>query len=390
MRLHILGLPHTISNNDFSHCAYTGKILRFPEMMQSVGYEVFHYGVEGAETAATRQFNVMDRDEWDEVRRECLRESHPDRSDEELDSSNDFIGDLANVGNDLYQTFNTRVKYLLEKNVEPGDAICIPFGHGHSQAVTDFMQKGEVFVVESGIGYPDSFSQFRVFETNAWYHHELGRMAITGNDYWSVIPNYFDVREWGYNPIPQNFVVYFGRITEIKGMEIVREFARHRPDVVVKVVGQGDPSEYVSEPNMQYHPPLSGTDRSLLLGNAQAVLMPTRYVEPFGGVAVEAQLCGTPVLGSSYGSFTETIENRKTGFQCRTLGDFLSGYEAIEDGKLDRAYIRYRAERKYDMFNVAKEYLTYFLQLSDLSQRQGWYTYRSQYGPVLKAGVLGH
>ena len=189
---------------------------------------------------------------------------------------------------------------------------------------------------------------------------------------------------------PQNFVVYFGRISEIKGLEIVREFARHRPDVVVKVVGQGDPDPYLSEPNMQYHPPLSGRARSRLLGNAQAVIMPTRYVEPFGGVAVEAQLCGTPVLGSSFGAFTETIENGKTGFQCKTLGDFLAGFEAIEDGRLDRNYIRKRAESKYDMFQVAHEYNNFFLQLSDLRSRSGWYTYRSQYGPVTKAKQLDH
>jgi len=390
MRLHILGLPHTITNNEFSHCAYTGKILRFPEMMQSVGYEVFHYGVDGAETLATKQIPVMDREEWDALRKQCLREARPDRPAEELDRPNDFIGDLGNVGNILYKTFNRRLPYLLDKYIESGDAICLPFGHGHSEAIRDHAFKGEVFVVESGIGYPDSFSQFRVFESFAWYHHELGRAGITGNDYWTVIPNYFDSRDWDFNDNPQNFVVYFGRIDHIKGLEIVREFARHRPDVVVKIVGQGNPQPFLSEPNIQYHPPLSGRDRSKLLGNAKAVLMPTRYIEPFGGVTVEAQLCGTPVLGASYGSFSETIINGKTGFRCSTLGDFLAGYEAIEDGKLNRLAINQNAVGRYDMFNVAHQYRDYFQQLSDLKENEGWYTYRSRYGPITRAGKLDH
>ena len=390
MRLHILGLPHTITTSEYSHCAYTGKILRFPQMMQSVGYEVFHYGVDGAETTADKHVSVMMYEEWDELRRTCLKRLKPDRPQEELDRPQDFIGDLADVSNDLYKSFNHRVKVLLEKYVKPGDAICLPFGHGHYSAVYDFWQKGEAYVVETGIGYPDSFSQFRVFESNAWYHHELGRSGKTGDDYWTVIPNYFDTKEWDFNPNPQKFVVYFGRIAELKGLEIVREFARHRPDVMVKIVGQGDPNPFLTEPNIQYHPPLSGRDRSKLLGNAQAVLMPTRYIEPFGGVTIEANLCGTPVLGSSYGSFTETIGNGFNGYRCNTLGDFLAGFEAIENGKLNRYAIRQHANKRYNMYAVAERYDEYFQQLDDLKNGEGWYTYRSRYGPIERAGKLDY
>ena len=52
MRLHLPAIPHTITSAAYSHCAFTGKVLRFPRMMMSVGYEVYHYGVEGSETDA--------------------------------------------------------------------------------------------------------------------------------------------------------------------------------------------------------------------------------------------------------------------------------------------------------------------------------------------------
>jgi hypothetical protein len=46
------------------------------------------------------------------------------------------------------------------------------------------------------------------------------------------------------------------------------------------------------------------------------------------------------------------------------------------DGKFDRQYIRDRAVRKYDMYNVAKQYKYVFNTLLDLydSKKNGWYS----------------
>jgi len=138
-------------------------------------------------------------------------------------------------------------------------------------------------------------------------------------------------------------------------------------------------------PNLTYKPPIHGKDRAQFLGNAMAVLMPTRYVEPFGGVTVEAQLCGTPVIGSSYGSFTETIKHGVTGFTCRTLGDYLSALEKIEEGFLERSTIRNVAVDRYDMYKLANDYDNVFQQVSDVRKGAGWYSTRSKIGEVKKS-----
>ena len=52
MRLHLPAIPLTITSAAYSHCDFTGKALRFPRMMMSLGYEVYHYGVEGSESDA--------------------------------------------------------------------------------------------------------------------------------------------------------------------------------------------------------------------------------------------------------------------------------------------------------------------------------------------------
>jgi glycosyltransferase involved in cell wall biosynthesis len=374
MRLHLCGLPHTQTTNEFSHCAFTGKVKRFAPMMQSVGYDVIHYGVEGAHSGATYDVNLMSFDEWTGIRTKLFKEIYGDRDA----MPTDFIGDLANTGNELYQTFNARLKIQLGRNLDKHDIICLPFGFAHDTAIKDFPNAK----VETGIGYPNSYQDFRIFESNAWYHYEIGREGRSGHDYHWVIPNYFKVDDWDFNPTPERYVAYFGRLSHIKGVNIISEMAQARPDLQFKICGQGDPTPFLTSPNIEYVPPIHGRERSNFLGNAMAVIMPTRYVEPFGGVTVEAELCGTPVLGSSFGSFTETVEHGKTGYQCRTFGDFLAGLEKIENGEIFREYVRQFAVERFDMYKLAHKYDGVFRQINDISTDKGWYSRRSIIGPV--------
>lgn len=87
--------------------------------------------------------------------------------------------------------------------------------------------------------------------------------------------------------------------------------------------------------------------------------------------------CGTPVLGSSFGAFTETIEHGENGYRCRTLGDWLTGIERIEAQELaPRDCIRSAAVNRYSMWNVAARYDAVFRQLGAL-WTEGWYSRRN-------------
>ena len=110
IRLHILGLPHTITSNEFSHCAFTGKVLRFGPMMLSRGFEVYHYGIESAEIICTKHIDIMKVDEWIEYKKQSFKYLDSSLSDEEIEmrvlDKKRFIGDLGNTGTPLYYEFN--------------------------------------------------------------------------------------------------------------------------------------------------------------------------------------------------------------------------------------------------------------------------------------------
>lgn len=159
-----------------------------------------------------------------------------------------------------------------------------------------------------------------------------------------------------------------------------------KPDTEIKVISdniiQIDGEEYEFSPlDVQWPDIRTQTDgvigaraKSDMLRNALAIIMPTRYVEPFGGSGVEAQLCGTPVISSDFGCYHETIEHGQTGFRCHTLGDYLEAIKAVPG--LDRRYIAERAKSLYGLVPVGKKYDSVFKQIVDLS-KNGWYTKES-------------
>jgi glycosyltransferase involved in cell wall biosynthesis len=367
MKLHLLGLPHTVTDDAHHHCAYTAKVQKLPAMMRPHGYEIIHYGVAGAQTASNEHVDIMTRAEQNGLR------GH-DGSDHSK-----FVGDDGDISTPLYKEFNRRLRNALRERVALNDLVLLPFGWGHAQAV-----HGLPFtLVESGIGYPNLYDGatnvvHRIYESYAWLHYHHGMTQRIGINYEWVIPNYFDVDEWTARPkTTPNTVVYLGRLTPLKGLPTVVEIAHQRPDLHIIICGQGDPTPYLTEPNIEYRAPITGRARSDLLGNAMAVLMPSIYAEPFGGVNVEAQLCGTPMLTTDCGAFTETVEDEVTGFRCHTLGDWLAGLERAPE--LDRKYIAARARRLYGFERVGKMYDRAFQQINDLVTGAGWYSPRSAF-----------
>lgn len=396
--LHLPGVPHTVTHPRFSHCAFTEKVRKFAPMMVAEGWPVIHYGVAGAQSGATEDVDLMTEAEQEEL----LGRKHGD-------DPTRFVGSDADVTTPLYRQFNYDLRRELEARVKPGDIICLPFGRAHQEALNDFPllaadRDQRAWAVETGIGYPETFVPYRIYESEAWRHYHLGhpRRGGQGSNWEWVIPNYFVADEWpmgfGDGDGSGPYVLYFGRLNDQKGLLVVCELARRRPDLRFVICGQGDPSYYVAQsPNIEYLPPKQGRDRAKLLGGALCVLMPSLYVEPFGGVTVEAQLCGTPVLGAVYGSFTETIDHGFNGFRCRTLGDWLAAIELVEKWDrltppmdrlilMDRPAIRECAVGRYSLEAVGPLYTAAFETILTLAG-DGYKAHVSHLGPITKAIV---
>jgi glycosyltransferase involved in cell wall biosynthesis len=351
MKLHLIGLFHTQHNLAHSHCAFTGKALRFPKMMIPHGYEIVEYSNEGSESLAQDKVQMLSVQELKKFFK---------RKD------SDFFGDNAVVGCRGHEIFEERLIEALRTRVTEYDIICHPFGHAHEKLLSLFPR---CFHVETGIGYPTLMKgSYRIFESYAWMHYHQGKEGRNGTNFEWVIPNYFDLEDWEPSYKAGDYIAFLGRVCQVKGMDTVLEIAK-RTDKKIRVAGQGDIGPW-EHPNIEFLGPISGRERSEFLRNASCAIMPSVFTEPFAGSGVEAMLCGTPLIAVDYGAFTETVMHGVTGFRCHVLSDWL---EAINEApELSREYIARRARSLYSLEACGRTYDKVFRQLQTLVG-EGWY-----------------
>jgi mannosyltransferase OCH1-like enzyme len=377
-RLHLPAIPYTITSDEYSHDAFTGKVKRFSPMMQSLDYEVYHYCIEGSESGG-KQIELMTKEEWNQLRIDSLifldSSLTREAAEAKLNDPKTLIGTLANYTTPLFKVFNRRFREALPKNYRSNstDIVCVPLGHSYDDAI-----QGQT-VVEFGIGYNNSFANYRIFESYSWFSKVVGQEKKDPNNYWFVIPHAFDTEQLRPVPTPtlqRPRVGLLGRVVAEKGCHVIAEIAKHFPHVDFVLCGQGDPGPFLTSPNISYKPPIHGDERATYLSSCVATLCPTTYLEPFGCSAVESQLCGTPVISVDSGGYVETVEQFKTGLRCHTLADFCRGVQLALDGKFDRTYVRDRAVRLYDMYNLAKNYDYVFQNVLDIYRptKNGWYS----------------
>jgi glycosyltransferase involved in cell wall biosynthesis len=343
-------------------------------MMGSLGHEVFHYGAEGSQVqdCCVEDVTVLSRAEQEG----WFGKFNPDTLYEV-----DWTGQAP-----YWQVLNMRAAAEIIKRKRPGDFLCLIAGVMNLplvQAVGDDMP-----AVEYGIGYNGPFAKYRVYESYSHMHKIWGVQGgydPDGKFYDVVIPNYLNPADYPFRAEKGDYYLYIGRLVKRKGINVAVETCK-RLGVKLKIAGQGclkvegnriyaTDGEVYEGDNLEYVGCVTGAKRAQLYGQAIATFVPTIYVEPFGTVAVESQMAGTPAITTDWGAFPETVEHGKTGFRCRTLDHFL--FAARNAPMLDREYIHRRAVANYSMDRIRWRYQEYFQMLSDLWGK-GWYTERER------------
>src|SRR5207302_9427958 len=84
---------------------------------------------------------------------------------------------------------------------------------------------------------------------------------------------------------------------------------------------------------------VSGEEKVRLLAEAQAMVFPIQWEEPFGLAMIEAMVSGTPVLATPRGAASEVVDAGITGWIAPDVDGLLAA-----DGRLDDIDLRRCAE----------------------------------------------
>lgn len=360
MRFHVLGFAHTKTSPEYCACAYTQKVWKLCQMLRGLKHEVIHYGAEGSYPECSETVDVLS-----DAAQKAVYDYDKTRSFFKWDPNDS-----------AFQLFNRNAIFEIVKREQPQDFLLCMGGTWHKPIADHFPA---MTVVEPGIGYEGIFSRFRVFESYAWMHYMYGRLGsaqVDGTWFDAVIPNYFDETQFEIRP-KKDYFLYFGRLIPRKGLRVVADIAE-RLKIKVLCVGQGALSDPGAGPDdcgitseyLEHRPAVGIEERKILMAEARALFLPTYYLEPFGGVAVEAQMSGTPVITTDWGAFPETVRHGETGYRCRTLEQFIWATKNVH--LLSSRVCRQWAVENFGLDRVAGMYQEYFEMLFSLWGK-GWY-----------------
>lgn len=234
--------------------------------------------------------------------------------------------------------------------------------------------------IEIGIGHRSSFARFRIFESQFQMNWTAGQEGQgNGNFYDCVIPGFFDPEDFEYNDKKEDYFLYLGRVISLKGIFVAQEVCQKMGKKLV-VAGFGYDKDanavdakafedLLKMPNVEYVGFAGKEKRKELMKNAKALFLPTLYMEPFGYVVLEANMCGTPVITTDFGAFPETVVDGLTGFRCRTFKEFCDAVKDIDQIKPENCQ---EWAMQYTLDKVAPMYKRYFSQILKLIGK-GWY-----------------
>jgi glycosyltransferase involved in cell wall biosynthesis len=357
---HLLGLAHIPTTKDVPSCAYTQKVVNLAKMLTELGHHVILYCTEGSDVPNVEMVTVGS----EETRKRVYGD---------YDWHKEFF--KHNPKDEVHQEFNTRAIWEINARKQERDFLLCPMGN-YDKPISDAVK---LMTVESGIGYTGVFCDKRVFESYAWMHYIYGLLhEDNGSWYDTVIPNSYNIKDFPYESQPagakDDYYLYVGRLITRKGLQIAIETTK-AIGATLLVAGQGDLKnvdgrDFSVFDHVHHVGTVDAVKRFELMSHAMSVFVPTYYIGPFEGVAVEAQLCGTPVITTDWGVFAETVKQGVTGWRCRTFKEFVDAAQQWQTIRPDDC--RSWAVSHYSTDVVKLQYQAYFDRLNDLWS-EGWY-----------------
>jgi glycosyltransferase involved in cell wall biosynthesis len=204
------------------------------------------------------------------------------------------------------------------------------------------------------------------------------RTPLPRQNWVATVHHGFPEQNFTFHPGPGSYLAFLGRIAREKRVDRAIAIAK-ACGWPLKIAAKVDPSDLLyfkdeiaplmEHPLIEFIGEIPDSDKSAFLGQAQAMLFPIDWPEPFGLVMIESLACGTPVVAYRGGSVDEVIENGVTGFVVDDLEQAIDA--TTRTHTLDRRACRDAFTRRFSVTRMASAYVRLYRQLSSSAAGAG-------------------
>lgn len=125
--------------------------------------------------------------------------------------------------------------------------------------------------------------------------------------------NFVEMKE-GRASTKKDYVLYFGRYSEEKGIKTLLQVCKELPDIPFIFAGSGPLKDHMADlPNVTDVGFQKGEALERLIREARFSVYPSQWFENCPFSVMESQIYGTPVLGAAIGGIPELIKSGETG-----------------------------------------------------------------------------
>ena len=167
-----------------------------------------------------------------------------------------------------------------------------------------------------------------------------------------------------FNEHGGEYLAFLGRISPEKRPDRAIAIAK-QAGVPLRIAAKVDPADeayfeeeikpLLDDPLITFVGEIDEDEKCAFLGNAQALLFPIDWPEPFGLVMIEAMSAGTPVIAFRSGSVPEIVTPGVSGFIVNSVEEAAAAVGQVR--LLSRLEVRRRFEARFTASRMARDYV---------------------------------
>lgn len=250
----------------------------------------------------------------------------------------------------------------------------------HSPLIRDFADR-TLTTLHGRLDLPDLKPLYAAFpEMPMVSISDSQRRPMPEANWAATIPHGLPIDLLPFSPRPketrasQGYLAFLGRISPEKRPDRAIEVAARagwplriaaKIDVVDRDYWDGLIAPLIKRhEHIEFVGEIGDSEKARFLGEAQALLFPIDWPEPFGLVMIEAMACGTPVIAWNCGSVPEIIDDGTTGFVVDDVAGAVNAVRRL--AMIDRNKVRSVFERRFTVERMTADYLSVYRRLTGM------------------------